>query len=71
MSKAVRKLQTTSEILGRRKGFWSQQRWLRSQSSPVKLERAGRSGRFPNIIPTAAAVGGIWANGVAPVMTLC
>lgn len=45
----------TSEASGRNRGSWSQQRWVNTHKSSIKVGCVGRGGRLPSAMARAVA----------------
>jgi len=60
---------TISEIFGRERGSWLQQRCVNVHKSGVKDGSAGRGGRLASVINNIAIMDVLSLNGTAPVNT--
>ena len=70
MANALCKYQTTSATTGRRPGFCSKQRWVKSHNPSFKIGSFGRSGLSPDRTLATTELGVLSANGAAPVKSL-
>ena len=65
----TRRISDTSEIFGRKRGFWAQQRCINPHNWSVRAGCDGRDGRSPLIMAIVATAGRLSLNGIVPVNT--